>query len=99
MVFMSFIRRNWTPEEADKWTREDIIAIVISPFAYAFLMIGVALSLFLFLSGFIFLLAGIILTGIMHWIIDPKLKAISSEYEKKQREYIENLEKIVSWRE
>jgi hypothetical protein len=47
----------------------------------------------------VFLLIGIILTGVMHWVIDPKLKAVSSEYEKKQREYIENLEKIVSWRE
>lgn len=96
---MSFIRRKWTPEEADKWTVEDIIAIIISPFAYAFLMIGVALSLFLFFGGFVILLIGVVLTVIMHWVIDPKLRAISSEYEKKQREYIENLEKIVSRRE
>ncbi len=96
---MGFIRRKWTPEEADKWTLEDVIAIIVSPFAYAFLMLGLALSLFLIFWGFVLLLIGVILTAFMHWVIDPKLKAISTEYEKKQREYIENLEKIVSWRE
>ena len=93
------IRRKWTPEEADNWTKEDIITIIISPIAYMFIMLGVALSIFLLTWGFIMLILGVVLTAVMHWIIDPKLKAISSEYEKRQKEYIESLEKIVSWRE
>ena len=26
--------------------------------------------------------------GLMHWVIDPKLKAISENYEKKQKHYL-----------
>lgn len=95
---MKLIRRDWNPEDADKWTKEDWIAIVISPFAYATLMIGLALSLLLLTEGFIILGAGIFLTFLLHWVIDPKLKSISEEYEKRQKEYLERLEKIVKWR-
>ncbi|MGQ9617697.1 MAG: hypothetical protein ACUVUG_01920 [Candidatus Aminicenantia bacterium] len=96
---MRLIKREWKPEEADRWTKEDWLAIIISPLAYATLMVGLALSILLKLEGFIIFGIGIFLTFIMHWIIDPKLKAISEDYEKKQKNYIERLEKIVRWRE
>ncbi len=95
---MKFIKRDWKPEEADSWTKEDWIAILISPIAYATLMVGLALSLLLLKEGFVIFGVGILLTFLLHWIIDPKLKAISEEYEKKQKEYLERLEKIVKWR-
>jgi hypothetical protein len=31
------------------------------------------------------------------WIIDPKLRKISSEYEKKQKGYLRQLEDIQKW--
>lgn len=95
---MKFIKRDWKPEEADSWTKEDWIAILMSPLAYATLMIGLALSLLLLKEGFVILALGILITFFLHWIIDPKLKAISEEYEKKQKEYLQRLEKIVKWR-
>ena len=94
---MSFIKRNWTPAEADHWTKEDWITIIISSCTYVLLTIGTGLSLLLLPIGFITLGIGIILTIIMHWIIDPKLKVISNEYEKKQHDYLEQLEKNVRW--
>lgn len=94
---MSWIRRDWTPADADEWTREDWITIVISPLVYVLLMVGTGLSLFLIPAGYITLAAGVVLTGLMHWIIDPKLKVISGEYEKKQRDYLEQLEKQARW--
>ena len=94
---MAFIRRKWTPKEADNWTREDWVTIIISPLAYILLMIGVGLSLFLLTSGFIVLALGVILTILMHWVIDPKLKAVSEKYEKSQKGYLESLEKQVRW--
>jgi hypothetical protein len=94
---VSWIRREWTPADADEWTREDWVTIVISPLAYMLLMVGTALSLFLSPAGYITLAAGIVLTGLMHWVIDPKLKVISGEYEKKQRDYLEQLEKQARW--
>ncbi len=94
---MGFIKRDWTPAEADDWTKEDWITIVISPMAYVLLTLGVAFSLLLLWYGFVILGVGIVATVMMHWIIDPKLKAISNDYEKKQKEYILELEKKVRW--
>jgi len=94
---MSFIKRKWTAKEADHWTKEDWITIVLSSLAYILLTVGTGLSLLLLPIGFITLALGIVLTIIMHWVIDPKLKVISSEYEKKQHDYLEDLEKNVRW--
>jgi hypothetical protein len=94
---MRMIKREWTPAEAEDWTKEDWMTIVISSLAYILLTIGTGLTLLLLPVGFLTLAAGIILTIIMHWIIDPKLKVISSEYEKKQHNYLEELEKNVRW--
>jgi dipeptide/tripeptide permease len=93
------IKRDWTPVEADEWTKEDWVTIIISPIAYILIAIGVGLSALLIWYGFIILAAGIILTIIMHWIIDPKLKAISEGYERKQKKYLEELEKKIRWEE
>jgi hypothetical protein len=94
---MKWIKRNWTPAEADNWTKEDWFVIIISPLAYIFLMIGIGLSLLLLWYGFLILAVGIGLTVAMHWIIDPKLKMISTEYERKQKAYLEQLENSVRW--
>lgn len=93
------IKRDWTPAKADEWTKEDWITIIISPIAYILIAIGVGLSALLIWYGFIILAAGIILTIIMHWIIDPKLKVISEGYERKQKKYLEELEKKIRWEE
>lgn len=96
---MALIRRKWTPAEADEWGREDVFAIILSPLAYIGLALGVAMSLLLLTSGFIILLVSVIVIFLMHWIIDPKLKTISAEYEKKQKSYLEELERIERWEE
>ena len=94
---MSWIKRRWTAVEADRWTKEDYLTFVISPLVYVLLMIGTALSLLLRWYGFLLLGAGVALLLLMLWIIDPKLKAISEEYEVKQKHYLEDLEKIARW--
>jgi ABC-type bacteriocin/lantibiotic exporter with double-glycine peptidase domain len=94
---MSLIKRTWTAEEADHWTKEDYLTFVISPLVYILLMIGAALSLLLLWYGFLILALGIILLLVMIWVIDPKLKAISEDYEVKQKHYLEDLEKIERW--
>lgn len=96
---MPLIQRKWTPAEADEWTKEDWIAIVISPMAYVLIMLGTALSFLLLWYGFLILGAGIIMTILMHWIIDPKLKVISEEYENRQKDYLLELERSVRWEE
>jgi hypothetical protein len=57
------------------------------------------MSLFLLPAGFIMLIVGIVITAVMFWVIDPKLDVISEDYEHKQREYLDELEKIQRWEE
>jgi hypothetical protein len=94
---MSRIKRRWTAAEADRWTKEDYITFVISPLVYVLLLIGTALSLLLRWYGFLLLGVGVALLLLMLWVIDPKLKAISEDYEVKQKHYLEDLEKMVRW--
>ena len=94
---MGLIRREWTPAEADEWTREDWLAIVISPLVYVTFAVGVALSFLLIPIGFAILVIAVVLTVLMHWIIDPKLKTISKDYEQKQKRYLEDLERTQRW--
>ena len=94
---MSWIKRRWTAVEADRWTKEDYLTFIISPLVYVLLMIGTALSLLLRWYGFLLLGAGVALLLVMFWIIDPKLKAISEDYEVKQKQYLEEIEKIARW--
>ncbi|MDH4071263.1 MAG: hypothetical protein OEV30_12680 [Ignavibacteria bacterium] len=91
------IKRTWTAAEADEWTKEDWVAIVLSPIIYICVMVGTALSLLLLLPGFILLCVAVVAAAFMHWVIDPKLKAISHEYEQKQAHYIEELERNTRW--
>lgn len=92
-------RRTWKPEEAEAWTKEDWVVIALSPLAYALLMVGLALLLFLQVAGLVLFGLGVVATVVIHLIIDPKLKAVSSEYEKKQKEYLQRLDQVVRWRE
>ncbi len=96
---MSWIKTKWTAEEAEQWTKEDYIIFIISPLVYILLAVGLALSLLLLWYGFVILCVGMVLLVIMLKIIDPKLKAVSEDYEVKQREYLEDLEKIARWEE
>jgi vacuolar-type H+-ATPase subunit I/STV1 len=96
---MALIRRIWTAREADEWTKEDLITIIISPLIYFLLILGVALSALLMPVGFLLLVLGILLMVVMAYIINPKLSVISEDYEKKQKEYLEELEKKVKWEE
>jgi len=96
---MALIRRIWSAREADEWTKEDLITIIISPLIYFLLTIGVALSALLIPVGFLMLVLGILLIGVMVYIINPKLSVISEDYEGKQKEYLEELEKKVKWEE
>jgi Na+/proline symporter len=91
------IRRTWTSEEAEGWSREDWIAIVLSPIVYALLMIGAARLLLGQLDGVLLTLAAILAAFLLYWVIDPKLQAVSVEYEAKQARYLEELEKTVRW--
>jgi len=96
---MGWIQTKWTAEQADNWTKEDYLTFFLSPLIYFLLVLGVALSLLLLWYGWVILGASIILLVVMIKIIDPKLKAVSRDYEVKQKKYLEELEKIERWEE
>jgi hypothetical protein len=96
---MGWLRKRWTAQEADRWSREDYLAFIISPLVYFLLALGIAFSLLLLWYGWVILGVSLILLVVMIKIIDPKLKAISEDYEMKQKQYLEDLEKIARWEE
>ena len=55
------------------------------------------LSMLLITAGFVMLAAAIVLLVLLVRVINPKLAAMSEGYEKKQKEYIEELERKVKW--
>ncbi len=94
---MSWFRKEWTPEEANEWTGEDFCAMVFSSLCYVLITIGVGLSLLVPVWGLL-CLAGAALCGwIMFKSIDPKLRTLSDDYELKQKEYLEELDRIMKW--
>ena len=56
-------------------------------------MVGVASILVLRPGGFALTLFALIGTVVIYWVIDPKLKAVSAEYEQRQAKYLEELER------
>jgi Na+/proline symporter len=92
-----FIRRRWTPEGANSWSREDVIAALLSFAAYLLLIVGGTLSLVGSTLGYVTLAAGAAAAALMYWVIDPKLRAVSTDYEEKQKQHLERLESITRW--
>ena len=93
------IRRRWTSEEAEAWSREDSIAIILSPVVYALIMIGVARLLLGQLDGALLTLGAFATAFLLYWVIDPKLRAVSADYEAKQASYLQELERRSRWDE
>jgi hypothetical protein len=87
------IRRQWTPEEAQAWTREDWIAIVLSPLVFAGVMFGLSGLLLMQAAGVWTLAAALAAWALLYYAIDPKLRAVSAEYEEKQAAYIKDVER------
>ncbi len=91
------VKRTWTAAEADEWTREDAVAAALGVLSFIAIAFGTPYAFLLQPVGFALLGGGLLLGGLMLWIAWPKLDAVSSEYEKKQRHYLEHLEKVMKW--
>lgn len=94
---MSFWKTEWTKEEAELWTKEDIIAALLIALSFGGIIIGTVYTFLLMPIGFILLGLAIVIGVIGVVIIMPKMQSISREYEKKQAEYLKDLEKIARW--
>jgi hypothetical protein len=75
------------------------MVIALSPLVMAAFMVGVASLILLRPGGILLTLFAVLGTFAIYWIIDPKLKAISADYEQRQAKYLEELERGVRWEE
>ena len=91
--------RNWTPAEADEWTRHDAIAAALSALCYLLVAVGVAGALLLKPWGFLALLGSMVCGWLMFRIIDPKLKVLSVAFEDAQAGYLERVNQKTRWEE
>lgn len=89
--------KKYTAESAEKWGWEELVACIMSPVSYVFVSLGLALAILLKPMGYVYLVIGIAATLIMYFVIDPKLRAISDEYERNQAEYLKHVEKVSKW--
>ncbi len=96
---MPWFRKQWTPEEADEWTKEDYWAMVFSSLSYMFLTIALGLCLLVPLWGLLCLALAGLFGWLMYQTIDPKLRTLSEEYETKQKEYLKALDRVMKWEE
>ena len=94
---MSLFKRDWTAIEAEEWTHHDLWASVLSAASFFLVAIGVAGSLLLQTWGFVTLGLGLVCVFLMFRIIDPKLRAISTDFEAKEAAYIERLDRATRW--
>lgn len=86
------------PSHLKEWTREDLIACILSALSYVFILAGCCLLLLNHWIGWLMTALALVFALIMYRVIDPKLRRISAEYEKKQNGYLDELDKILEWK-
>jgi hypothetical protein len=64
---------------------------------YACILFGLTQVLLFRPFGFALLAVALVGMFTIYWVIDPKLRAVSSEYESRQAHYLENLETRHRW--
>lgn len=94
---MALFKTRWTAAEADGWSKEDVLAWILSPLTYILSAVSVLFIALLRWYGFVLLAVDLALIYLLFRVINPKLKAISGDYEHKQKAYLEDLEKIARW--
>jgi hypothetical protein len=92
-------KKDWSPEEADEWTKHDLVASVFSALTFVFVAVGLSGALLLRAWGFAALILGVGCCWVMYRTIGPKLRAMSIAFEQKQGGYLERVDKSTRWEE
>ncbi len=90
-----------TPDQApyQEWSRVELIACILSAIAYFAITAAVGLVLLNQWLGWVLLVIGLASAWAMYRVIDPKLKLVSAVYEQKQQGYLEELDRIIAWKQ
>ena len=89
--------RGDTGKVSREWTTDDLVACVLSALSYFNGLAATTLVLMNNATGWILVVAMVFELILMFRIIDPKLKMVSGSFEKKQKQYLEELDRIVKW--
>ena len=96
-VFHLAKNRSTKSVSAQEWSWEDLLACILSALAYVNCLAGIALLLMNQWTGYVLTAFTVAQVVTMYYTIDPKLRKVSDDFEKKQQEYLEELDKIVEW--
>ena len=88
----------FTGNSTKEWNGIDLLACILSSMSYICILSGMSLLLLNLWTGYVLTALALISAVVMFMVIDPKLKNISSVYEKKQKEYLEELDRIIEWK-
>ena len=94
---MKLLKQQWTAEEADRWTVHELLACIFGVMAFVLVSLGVAGTLLLQGWGFFALGLAFFFSWLTYKVIDPKLRALSQSYEKKQASFLESVNKHNRW--
>ncbi|MGA7617344.1 MAG: sodium:solute symporter [Thermoanaerobaculia bacterium] len=92
-----WFEQQWSPEEADDWTRHDVYAAILSALCYVLVAVGIAGALLLQVWGFVALVGSVVCGWLMYRIIDPKLRALSAAFELNQKGYLDRMNRRTRW--
>ena len=81
-----------------EWSGVDLVACILSALSYLGILAGMSLLLLNLWTGYLLTALALIAAIVMFLVIDPKLRRVSSRYEKKQKEYLEELDRIIEWK-
>jgi len=88
---------DWSPEEADEWTWHEVVASFFSVLSYIGVCIGTAGTILMLTWGYVTLGIGLVSVYLMYKIIDPKLKAMSAAFAKREAEYQKTVDQTMRW--
>ena len=94
---MSLFKKDWAEHEADRWTVHDLLACIFGVLAFVLVTVGVAGALLLQSWGFVTLGLSVVFTWLTFRVIDPKLRALSRNFEDRQAEYLEAIDRRNRW--
>ena len=96
------MEENMTAASAEKthkeWNGIDLLACILSSISYICILAGISLLLLNLWTGYLLTAMALVSAVVMFWVIDPKLRKVSTDYEKKQKEYLEELDRIIEWK-
>ena len=81
------------------WSAVDYWACVLSAASFVLITAGTPMMLLNLWQGYIMVALSIISAVVMFKIVNPKLKLVSEQYESKQKEYLEELNRIIKWQD